>query len=127
MKDQLEKVLFELKSAELIIEILQKERELNKVEESKSSHQTTETKVQLQDALSHCVLNDQCYHSEKRGQPIPVIINGHVSCSLKDNISSKKAIQSSNEKGSPVSVMTSASVSVANSCKISNKKTLITK
>jgi predicted DsbA family dithiol-disulfide isomerase len=70
MKDQLEKVLFKLKSAELIIEILQKERELNKMEEGRPSHQIAETKVQLQDALSHCVLNDQCYHSEKRGQPI---------------------------------------------------------
>jgi hypothetical protein len=127
MKDKLEKVLFELKSAELIIEILQKERELYKMEEGRSLHQITETKVQLQDALSHGVLNDQCYHSEKRGQPIPVIINGHVSCSLKDNISSKRDIQSSNEEGSPVSVMTSTSVSVANSCKISNKKTMITK
>jgi hypothetical protein len=34
MKDQFEKVLFELKSAQIIIEILQEERELNKMEES---------------------------------------------------------------------------------------------
>jgi predicted DsbA family dithiol-disulfide isomerase len=47
LKDQLEKVLFEFKSAELIIEILQKERELYKMEEGRSSHQITETKVQL--------------------------------------------------------------------------------
>jgi hypothetical protein len=97
MKDQLEQVLFELKSAELIIEILQKERELYKMEEGRSLHQIAETKVQVQDALTQGVLNDQCYHSEKRGQPIPVIINGRVSCSLKDNISSKRDIQSSNE------------------------------
>jgi hypothetical protein len=35
MKDQLEEVLFELKSAELVIEILQKERELYKMEEGR--------------------------------------------------------------------------------------------
>jgi predicted DsbA family dithiol-disulfide isomerase len=52
MKDQLEKVLFELKTAVLIIEILQKERELYKMEESKSSHQTLKQRYNYR---MHCL------------------------------------------------------------------------